>query len=139
MAGLKVNWTKSTIYPLSRYLPPQHLLIGGLQIPRSIDAVRYLGVRLYHLPQGIYEGNYRRALAGARSSVNFWKDLPLAPIGKIAVAKMILVPRLLYFFVNLLVVPPRSFFRELDALLVTLIWGSGRRRIALTKLQLPMD
>lgn len=49
-----------------------------------------------------------------------------------------MVPRLLYAFTNLPVIPPRSFFRDLDALLTTLIWGGSRHRVALLTLYLPI-
>lgn len=83
----------------------------------SANAPRYLGIRLYHSPTDIYEGNHRNALAGIRSSVGFWKNLLLAPIGRVALAKMIIVPQLLYYFANLPVIPPKAFFRDLDSLL----------------------
>lgn len=50
---------------------------------------------------------------------------------------MVMLPRLLYYFTNLPVVLPHTIFTTLNTLLITLIWGAGRRRISLQKLQLP--
>lgn len=136
-SGLRINWEKSTLYPLHSGSQLRTIRLGTRTLAVCATAPRYLGVRLYHSPANLYEGNHRATLSGLRSAVGFWRQLPLAPIGKIAIAKMIMVPRLLYHFTNLPVIPPRSFFNELDELLRSLIWGSGRRRIALSKLQLP--
>lgn len=50
-----------------------------------------------------------------------------------------MMPRLLYYFTNVPVIPPSSFFRDLNSLLISLIWGKGQRRVALSALQLPRD
>lgn len=57
-------------------------------------------------------------------------------MGRIAISKMVMLPHLLYYFVNLPIIVPQSIFNTLNTLLVELIWGKGRRRISLQKLQL---
>lgn len=138
-SGLNVNWDKSALYPLSPHLAPFAAQIGTQTLGWSTGAPQYLGVQLYHSPEDLYEGNHRRVLAGIRTAIGFWKTLPLAPIGRVALAKMIMVPRLLYHFANLPVIPPRPFFKGLDTLLTELIWGGKRHRVALHTLYLPTD
>ena len=51
---------------------------------------------------------------------------------------MIALPRLLYFFANIPIWLPPSWFQELDCLIRDLIWDTGRRRAALRILRLPV-
>lgn len=119
-AGLKVNWAKSSIYPLHPDAPPWEISTGDATLPWT--GMPHDTWELdFHTPQDLLEGKHYRTLRGLKSQVNFWRTLPLAPIGMVALSKMIMVPRL--HFANVPVIPPRSFFQELDSLLISLIWG----------------
>ena len=85
------------------------------------------------------EGNIRPALRSMKRDIDFWRALPLSAMGRVALAKMVSLPRLLYFFVTLPVVVDKAIFQELNTMLSDLIWNRGRRRMALTKLKLPAD
>mgnify|MGYP002805142140 CR=1 FL=1 len=65
--------------------------------------------------------------------------LLLSMAGMAVLSKMIMLSRLLYFVTNLPTIIPRTVFQDLDTLLTELIWGKGRRRVALEKLQLPAN
>ena len=67
-----------------------------------------------------------------------WIGLLLAPMGRVAVAKMLVLPCLLYMFTVLPVVPPRALFTDLPALISDLIWGKERKRVSIVTLQRPM-
>lgn len=65
--------------------------------------------------------------------------LPLSVMSRIALPKMIILPKLLYYFSNLPIYVPARQFRELEALLRDLIWNKGRPRMALWKIFAPFD
>lgn len=137
--GLRLNWEKSSIYPLHPNTPHRVIRLGDATLAWTGDPPRYLGIRLYQDSQDLLEENHLRALRGLKNQISFWRTLPLAPIGRVALSKMIMVPRLLYYLANIPVIPPRSFFQELNSLLISLIWRKGRCRVALSTLQLPRD
>ncbi|KAJ1178324.1 hypothetical protein NDU88_003570, partial [Pleurodeles waltl] len=72
------------------------------------------------------------ALRSLRASVGFWRSLKLSIMARVSLSKMIMLPRLLYYFTNLAVLLPLAWFRELNSLLRDLIWDGGRRHTALT-------
>ena len=76
-------------------------------------------------------------LTSTGRSVEFWSKMPLSVAGRVALSKMVILPRYLYLFAALPLVIPRTFFRESESL--QLIWGNVRHRVALSKLKLPTD
>lgn len=82
------------------------------------------------------EGNLGKAICGIRSQVAFWTTLPSSARGCVALSKMVILPRLLYYFTNLLLLLPATIFNTLDTILIDLIWGKGRRLLSLKKLQI---
>ncbi|KAJ1197802.1 hypothetical protein NDU88_001650 [Pleurodeles waltl] len=138
VAGLTVNWSKSCIFPM-RPVPEAMRTpagLGGLKWCHT--TFKYLGVNIYHDSQDLRDGNLGHVIRSARGSLPFWCSLPLSPMGRVAIAKMIVLPRLLYYFMSLPLALPSSFFRLLNSLLTDLIWGNGRKRIALTRVLQPL-
>lgn len=66
-----------------------------------------------------------------------WKTLPLNVTSRVTLTKMIVLPRLLYYYSNIPVYVPNRIFRELETLIRALIWNAGRPRVALRKLYAP--
>ncbi|XP_069076674.1 uncharacterized protein [Pleurodeles waltl] len=60
-------------------------------------------------------------------------------MGRVALAKIIILARLLYFFSALPLVLSKTIFAPLSNLLTDLIWGGGRRRVSLAKTHLPLE
>ncbi|KAJ1120088.1 hypothetical protein NDU88_008264, partial [Pleurodeles waltl] len=83
------------------------------------------------------EGNLGNALRSLRPSVEFWRSLKLSVMARVALSKMIILPRLLYYFANLPLLIPRAWFRDLNAILRELIWDNGRRRTTLATICRP--
>ena len=134
VSGLRLNVNKSIIYPLfpnsDKYL---HLLVPT-HIPIMPITFRYLGMYVYHTPEETKDGNLTRSISGLRVFSVFWGRLPLSPLGRLALSKMIELPRLLYFISTVPVLVPKKVFTELNSWLADLIWGSARHRAALATL-----
>ncbi|KAJ1091063.1 hypothetical protein NDU88_004191 [Pleurodeles waltl] len=139
LSGLVVNWEKSCVFPLAGRAsnnqdPPE---VGHLKwCPTTF---KYLGINIYHATENLRDGNLGKALTSIKGSLQFWNKLPLSPPGKVAIANMLILPRLLYYFVALPITIPKSFWGNLNTALLRLIWGGGRARVALTTLQCPLD
>ena len=78
-----------------------------------MGTIKYLGINIYHSEGDSVEGNIYKAVSSIRRSLDFWIGLPLSPMGRVAVAKMLILPRLLYIFTALPFMPPRTFFKDL--------------------------
>lgn len=98
---------------------------GTYSFPVTHQTFKYLGIQVYrdHIDQ--IDGNIRQAITSLQTSVTFWTSLPLSIMGRIAISKMVMLPRLLNYFTDLPVLLPQSIFNTLNSLLVTLIWAQA--------------
>ena len=109
VSGLKVNWSKSCVYPLRPTLEPFRLHEHPTRLKWEYVTFKYLGVQVYHSDAYLIEGNVYRTLRSTRGSLRFWASLPLSPMGRISISKMLILPRFLYFFSALPVLILRKF------------------------------
>lgn len=72
-----------------------------------------------------------KAIWGFKSNLEFWGTLPLSVAGRVALLKMVTLPRLLYYFRTLPVWIPASIFKQLQSMITGFLWAAGRRRVAL--------
>ena len=83
------------------------------------------------------DANIGRAIQGLRSSIELWK--PLSIMRRVALTKMVGLPEILYYYVNIPYTLPLTHYRELDTFVTSLIWNASRHRVALHTLKLPKD
>lgn len=101
------------------------------------QCITYLGTRIYYTQANLLEGNVARAIRGLKRCIEFWGTLPLSVAGRVALLKMIALPRLLYYFRTLPIWSPVSVFKQLRSIIVGFLWASGRRRVALNIMMRP--
>ena len=136
VSGLRVNWAKSCLFPFRPSVPNPLLQFNGEVVEWQPQTFRYLGISIYHSPEELFDGNLSRTLGSLRGQVQFWKTLPITVAGRVALVKMTMLPRLLYYFANLPLTVPHTFFHSLEVLIRELIWYGTRCRVAMTKLYL---
>uniref|UniRef100_A0A8C5LSK8 Reverse transcriptase domain-containing protein n=1 Tax=Leptobrachium leishanense TaxID=445787 RepID=A0A8C5LSK8_9ANUR len=90
----------------------------------------YLGLRITGHPDGLYKHNYERVLSETRSLIHLWRSREVSWMGRMAAAKMVILPKLLYVFRALPLKLPRSFLVTLQSILVSYVWNNKRPRIA---------
>lgn len=131
LSGLRVNWSKTCLFPMTHGTATPEL---PEQLRWESHCLPYLGTVIYHSPADLLEGNVGRAIRALRGNMGFWQTLPLSVAGRIALLKMVALPRLLYYFRVLPLWVPGSIFRRLRSMMLDFIWGAGRRRVALNTL-----
>ena len=94
-----------------------------------------MGVQVYRTETEIVDGNLGRALSALKPQIAFWRILLLATAGPIALAKMVVLPRMLYYYANLPFIIPKCHFKELDELMLDLVWSGRRPRMAFATLK----
>ncbi|KAJ1162138.1 hypothetical protein NDU88_002614, partial [Pleurodeles waltl] len=94
-SGVTINWSKSMILPLTSSVErfdSQYPLVW------AEGPVRYLGIHLCCDKDALCLANYGAALTWLEEKVEVWSTLPLSLTGRIAIAKMVVLPKFLYLF-----------------------------------------
>ncbi|XP_069059669.1 zinc finger protein Xfin-like [Pleurodeles waltl] len=94
-SGITINWSKSVVLPLSEATTHEYP-IGWADGP-----VRYLGVWLSRDVTTLWSATYGKAITWLEDKVELWRSLPLSLTGRITIAKMVILPKFLYLFINL--------------------------------------
>lgn len=84
--------------------------------------VKYLGIWLSRDVQELWNMNIGRTITWLEGKINQWSILPLTLAGRIAVAKMVVLPKCLYIFVNVPLILTQSFLHIFRSLMISLVW-----------------
>lgn len=102
-SSLGINWAKSIRIPLTQNTVPYAL---DCPLKWSTDPVEYLEVWIHKDHEIVIRENYGRALGKLDSQVARWIKMHLSLADRVAVMKMIVVPRFLYLFSNIPIILP---------------------------------
>ncbi len=90
--------------------------------------VTYLGIvtRKFSL---LREANYASLLEKLKINIQFCRTLPISLIGRINAIKMVFLLQLLYLLQNSPLFLSKSFFKQLDSIILPFIWNNINHRI----------
>lgn len=134
-SGYKLNLCKSELLPINssaKNIPPSFF-----PFKYAIDGFRYLGIFITNSIQKIFSKNFLPLLERCKLDFERWAGLPLSLVGRVNLVKMVVLPKFLYFFSHIPVFIRKSFFRSLDQLISSFLWGNKNPRIRRSVLQLP--
>lgn len=133
-SGIRVNWEKSLLFPLTDIPisadPPLPL--------KKVTKFKYLGIQIQSDPQSYLADNVYPILNQLIQRCAVWKTLPLTPVGRVNLLKMSFLPKFLYAFRHTPVPIPNSFFLKLDQTITSFIWAGATPRVAKHTLQLSL-
>uniref|UniRef100_A0A8C5LV67 Reverse transcriptase domain-containing protein n=1 Tax=Leptobrachium leishanense TaxID=445787 RepID=A0A8C5LV67_9ANUR len=139
LADLKINMSKSEILNVS-ILPGE---VAGLKNKFSFhwceSKMKYLGIWLSSTLQDLYALNYLSLMATLRSDLAAWNTKFILWMGRVAVFKMNILPRLLYLFQAVPVALPGSFFVALRLEIIKFIWAGQKSRLRISVLYRPKE
>ncbi|KAJ1142571.1 hypothetical protein NDU88_008885 [Pleurodeles waltl] len=135
-SGITINWSKSVVLPLSSGAVG---FLSRYSIAWADGRVSYLGVWLSCDVETLWKANYGTVMSWQEDRIEMWHPLPLLLIGRIAIAKMIVLPKILYLFVNLPLVLAACFLKHLRSAMIRLVWAGRQPKIAWEKLTLPFE
>lgn len=85
---------------------------------------KYLDIQVSPMLTDYCRLNMYPLLTHFRAKIIMWNKLKMSVAGRTNLIKMILMPQLLYFLHNFLVVVPLKLFRVVNSLFRTLLWNN---------------
>ena len=136
-SGYKLNNDKSEFYPINDAAKR----ITQTELPFHISAIgfKYLGVQVTNSFSSLFSANFKPLVEQVKVDLQRWESLPLSLTGKIQSVKMTILPKFSYLFQCIPLFLPRSFFKSLDQMVSSFIWGGKQPRIKNSVLQRNRD
>lgn len=98
LTGLSVNLSKCSALPIN--IPPA--LIASLKDKFSfnwnMDSFRYLGIQITSSYKTFYQANYPPLFNSIKNLLKLWSSYQISFSGRIVAVKMMILPKLLFFF-----------------------------------------
>ena len=127
---LRVNRMKLVLVPL-RGDRDDEAWAEGFSVRRL--SFKYLGMMISTEPSLVWSLNISPLLKYTKKSLKAWENLPLNTMGRVAIIKMMLLPKFLYITQNYPGGLPAGWFRTTNALLQSFIWGNKPPRVSFAK------
>lgn len=135
-SGLKINWEKSQILPVDLGVPTETQVSSPLM---RVSEITYLGIKITRTPVDYIRLNLEPLFQILKSKIQLWSRLPLGIMGRVNLTKMILLPKFLYVFWHAPVYIPLRFFKTIEVILNTFVWGKARHKLSWQVLKNPTD
>lgn len=121
-SGYRINWNKSVLFPLAGGPPA---LTSRCSVPVTESGFKYLGIYITRDLGEFYKQNLGKQLDRLIADTIHWRTLPLTPMGRAALFKMMALPHLLYMLQNTPHEVSLEFFRRVESELRTLLWSGA--------------
>lgn len=125
-SGFKVNLNKSELMPIGL---KDLSSIRSSPFKVSMEKFTYLGIVVTYKYSSLLKANFTPLISKLQGNIQFWRTLPISLIGRINAIKMIFLPQILYLFQNIPIFLPKSFFKQLDSIILPFLWGYKNHRV----------
>ncbi len=83
----------------------------------------------------LYTANFSPLVNQVKADLQRWNSLPLSLIGRINTVKMALLPKFLFLLQCIPLFLPKKFFKSLDQIITTFLWGGKTPRVRYSLVQ----
>lgn len=136
LSGVNMNWGKSQIFPPTDTTPP---FTPDYPLKWCDDTVTYLGITITCNRKDLMTANYGCTLTLTTDKIIKWIAMPISMAGRASLIKMVILPKLLYLFINIPYAPSKHFFQALKLQLICLTWWGKQPRIPWNILTRPFN
>lgn len=124
-SGLRINWNKSEDLLLGL---SDSTILGETPLKWAHDHILYLGVNVCIDRVRLLSLNLTPLLDSYSKKTDRWPSFSISMMGRIALRKMLLLPKFLYIFANLPLCPPTDFFPKRSSIVFRLVWANKSPR-----------
>lgn len=134
-SGYKINFAKSEAMPLgSLTCVPD--MAEPFPLSWSPSGFIYLGVHVTPTFGQMFKSNFPPLFDAIRADLNRWAPLPLSWLGRVALIKMNILPRLLYPLQMIPILLSNKVIKVLEGWLSSFIWSKRKPRLKMSTLQM---
>uniref|UniRef100_A0A8C5PGP4 Reverse transcriptase domain-containing protein n=1 Tax=Leptobrachium leishanense TaxID=445787 RepID=A0A8C5PGP4_9ANUR len=139
LAGMKINMTKSEILNISLPAGTAAGLAAAFPFHWCKTKMKYLGIWISPSLQDLYALNFQPLLGTLRGDLAEWNTKFISWMGRVAVFKMNILPRLLYLFQTVPVAIPGIFFKSVRSDMIRFVWAGRRPRLSVSVMYRPKE
>ncbi|KAF7644371.1 hypothetical protein LDENG_00223090 [Lucifuga dentata] len=82
------------------------------------DSFLYLGIKVTRSFSLLRKANFTLLIEKLRLNIQYWRSLPISLLDRVNAIKMVFLPQLLYLLHYLPIFLPKSFFKQIDSLIL---------------------
>ncbi|KAM8977040.1 integrin alpha-E [Pelodytes ibericus] len=138
-SNYKINISKTQIIPLYLNEIQLNILDSMGYNENSPERIDYLGITFCPKLDQIIDINYTKLKKQLKTMLSRWKGIEPSWMGRIAILKSYVVPKLLYILRALPMQVPPWHLKDLDLLFASYVWAEGRSRISRRILMRPLE
>jgi len=132
-SGYKINVLKTVCFPINS--TAKQLIQGQIPFHLVPKTFSYLGINITHSIETLHKNNFDKLLNKFKADLQKWSTLPLSLDGRVQTMKMNVLPRFLFLFQCLPLFLTKSFFKQLDKIILPFLWAGKVARIGKGALQ----
>lgn len=128
LAGFYINRQKSKIICKNMDKKQQKELEDLTQC-ENVKKVKYLGIQITGGNIDLFQNNYSRIWDKIETDLKKWRKLNLSLMGRIALCKMNVLPKILYLFQNIPIIKEMRKIEQWQKGLLKFIWQDKKPRV----------